>query len=176
MRHLRFSRATPLPSPPPQGGREHTKFAVRAGEIAWRLLPALPFALVLIIWIAGGAIFHPNKATLPPVTDVIDAVWTRIADGELLKHVLASLWRLFLGAALGIVTGVLGGFIADNYLGKYKTIVQMVGLSMMLYRNPLLGLPVYELGLVLTVIAAVLTLLSMIMYLKASWPTLKAAE
>jgi NitT/TauT family transport system permease protein/taurine transport system permease protein len=86
-----------------------------AGEIAWRLLPALPFALVLIIWMLGGAIFHPNKATLPPVTDVIDAVWTRIADGELLKHVLASLWRLFLGAALGIATGVLGGFIAGLY-------------------------------------------------------------
>ncbi len=86
-----------------------------ASEISWRMLPALPFAVVLIAWMAGGAIFHPNKATLPPVTDVIEVVWTRLEDGELLKHVLASLWRLFLGAALGIVTGVISGFIAGLY-------------------------------------------------------------
>src|ERR1700730_9447960 len=29
MRHLRCTRTTPLPSPPPQGGREQTEFAVR---------------------------------------------------------------------------------------------------------------------------------------------------
>jgi CDP-diacylglycerol--glycerol-3-phosphate 3-phosphatidyltransferase len=66
--------------------------------------------------------------------------------------------------------------VAVSSIGKYKTILQMVGLSLMLYRNPLLGLPVYELGVALTVLAAVLTLLSMIMYLRAAWPTLKAAE
>jgi ABC-type nitrate/sulfonate/bicarbonate transport system permease component len=85
------------------------------GAMAWRLLPAVPFVLVLIAWMAGWAIFHPNKATLPPVTDVIDVVWTRTLDGELGKHVLASLWRLFLGAAVGIITGIVGGFIAGLY-------------------------------------------------------------
>jgi CDP-diacylglycerol---glycerol-3-phosphate 3-phosphatidyltransferase len=66
--------------------------------------------------------------------------------------------------------------VAVSSIGKYKTILQMVGLSLMLYRNPLLGLPVYALGVALTVLAAVLTLLSMIMYLRAAWPTLKAAD
>jgi CDP-diacylglycerol--glycerol-3-phosphate 3-phosphatidyltransferase len=66
--------------------------------------------------------------------------------------------------------------VAVSSIGKYKTILQMVGLSMMLYRNPVLGLPVYETGVALTVIAAALTLLSMIMYLQAAWPTLKAAD
>jgi ABC-type nitrate/sulfonate/bicarbonate transport system permease component len=86
-----------------------------AGKILWRMLPALPFVLVLVVWMAGWAIFHPNKATLPPVTDVIEVVWTRAADGELFKHVLASLWRLFLGASAGILTGILGGFVAGLY-------------------------------------------------------------
>jgi ABC-type nitrate/sulfonate/bicarbonate transport system permease component len=85
------------------------------GDIAWRLLPALPFVLVLVAWMAGWAIFHPNKATLPPVGDVIDAVWTRALDGELARHIMASLWRLFLGAAVGIITGIVGGFIAGLY-------------------------------------------------------------
>jgi NitT/TauT family transport system permease protein/taurine transport system permease protein len=86
-----------------------------AGNIAWRLLPALPFALVLAAWMAGWAILQPNKATLPPVGDVVEAVWTRAADGELLGHIAASLWRLFLGATVGIVTGIVGGFIAGLY-------------------------------------------------------------
>ncbi len=87
----------------------------RLAAVVWRLLPAVPFVLILIVWMAGGAIFHPNKATLPPVGDVIDAVWTRALDGELGQHVLASLWRLFLGATVGIVTGIIGGFIAGLY-------------------------------------------------------------
>ena len=87
------------------------------GDILWRFLPAVPFVLVLIAWMAGWAIFHPNKATLPPVTDVVDVVWTRALDGELLAHIQASLWRLFLGAAVGISTGIVGGFIAGLYRG-----------------------------------------------------------
>jgi CDP-diacylglycerol--glycerol-3-phosphate 3-phosphatidyltransferase/cardiolipin synthase len=66
--------------------------------------------------------------------------------------------------------------VAVSQIGKYKTILQMVGLSMMLYRQPLLDLPVYEAGIVLSVVAAALTLLSMIMYLRAAWPTLSTAD
>jgi hypothetical protein len=47
---------------------------------------------------------------------------------------------------------------------------------MMLYRNDLLGLPIYQIGLYLTVAAAGLTLWSMVSYLKAAWPVLTAPE
>ncbi|HTT38986.1 MAG TPA: CDP-alcohol phosphatidyltransferase family protein, partial [Burkholderiales bacterium] len=63
--------------------------------------------------------------------------------------------------------------VAVSQLGKYKTILQIVGLSMMLYRAPLLGMPTYRTGVVLTVIAAGATLLSMVFYLRAAWPDLK---
>jgi ABC-type nitrate/sulfonate/bicarbonate transport system permease component len=85
------------------------------GRIGWRLLPALPFAVVLLLWVAGWALFQPNKATLPSVTDVIDAMWTSAASGDLLTHTMASLWRLFLGASVGIITGIVGGFVAGLY-------------------------------------------------------------
>jgi phosphatidylglycerophosphate synthase len=58
-------------------------------------------------------------------------------------------------------------------LGKYKTIMQITGLSMMLFRHVLLGIPIYKLGLVLTAVAAVLTLWSMILYLRLAWPELR---
>jgi len=63
--------------------------------------------------------------------------------------------------------------VAVSQLGKVKTILQIVGLSMMLFRWDLLGLPIYRLGVMLTVIAAAATLVSMAAYLRAAWPELK---
>jgi CDP-diacylglycerol--glycerol-3-phosphate 3-phosphatidyltransferase len=57
-------------------------------------------------------------------------------------------------------------------LGKIKTIVQMTALTMLLWRDPLFSIPIYELGLILLVAAAVLTLWSMGQYLRAAWQTL----
>lgn len=62
--------------------------------------------------------------------------------------------------------------VAVSAMGKFKTILQVVGLSMLLYREDILFLPIYELGVVLTVLAAVLTLWSMVVYLRAAWPDL----
>jgi len=64
------------------------------------------------------------------------------------------------------------GKVAVSALGKYKTILQVIGLSLMLFRWPLFGLPAYSLGAVLTVVAAALTLISMFSYLRAAWPEL----
>ncbi len=70
------------------------------------------------------------------------------------------------------------GKVKVSSLAKLKTIVQIVGLSCMLFRwdlplLPGLPLPVFEIGLVLTVVAAVLTLISAISYLRAAWPDLR---
>jgi CDP-diacylglycerol---glycerol-3-phosphate 3-phosphatidyltransferase len=63
--------------------------------------------------------------------------------------------------------------VAVSQLGKYKTILQIVGLTMMLFRRDWLGLPIYTLGVILTVVAAAATLISMGAYLRAAWPELK---
>jgi CDP-diacylglycerol---glycerol-3-phosphate 3-phosphatidyltransferase len=65
------------------------------------------------------------------------------------------------------------GRIKVSQLGKYKTIMQITGLSMMLFHHNLLGIAIYKLGVVLTAIAAVLTLWSMILYLRLAWPELR---
>jgi CDP-diacylglycerol--glycerol-3-phosphate 3-phosphatidyltransferase len=65
------------------------------------------------------------------------------------------------------------GRIKVSLLGKYKTIMQIVGLSLLLFRMNLLNIPIYMLGLVLTGVAAVLTLWSMIQYLGLAWPELR---
>jgi CDP-diacylglycerol--glycerol-3-phosphate 3-phosphatidyltransferase len=65
------------------------------------------------------------------------------------------------------------GKVAVSAIGKYKTILQIVGLSMLLFRWDLLGLPLFSLGVALTVLAAAFTLVSMVSYLRAAWPELK---
>jgi CDP-diacylglycerol--glycerol-3-phosphate 3-phosphatidyltransferase len=68
------------------------------------------------------------------------------------------------------------GRIKVSLLAKYKTIMQIVGLSMLLYRQNIFAIPTYELGLLLTAVAAVLTLWSMIQYLRLAWPELRGSS
>ncbi len=62
--------------------------------------------------------------------------------------------------------------VAVSSLGKVKTTAQMVALLLMIAREPLMGLPIYTIGVIALYIAAVLTLWSMIIYLRAAWPAL----
>ena len=67
------------------------------------------------------------------------------------------------------------GRIAVSVLGKYKTIVQIVGLSCLLFRRDMFSLPIYRIGLGLTAVATVLTLWSMVQYLRLAWPELRGS-
>ena len=64
------------------------------------------------------------------------------------------------------------GKVAVSSIGKLKTIFQMTGLSLMLFRSDVWFLPAFEIGVYCLVAAAALTLWSMIVYLKAAWPDL----
>ena len=62
--------------------------------------------------------------------------------------------------------------VAVSVVGKVKTTAQMLAIPFLLYREPLLGLPVFRIGEVLLYVAAGLTLWSMLAYLRAAWPAL----
>ena len=61
-----------------------------------------------------------------------------------------------------------------SHLGKWKTTAQMVSIGMLLYQNDLFGLPIRDIGYVLLYIAAILTLWSMIGYLKIALENISA--
>ena len=70
------------------------------------------------------------------------------------------------------------GMVKVTQLAKLKTIVQITGLSCMLFRwnlpvLPGFSLPVFEIGFVLTIVAAALTMISAISYLRAAWPEMR---
>ncbi|MGE0113949.1 MAG: CDP-diacylglycerol--glycerol-3-phosphate 3-phosphatidyltransferase [Steroidobacteraceae bacterium] len=120
----------------------------------------LMVAIALILLVSDEPVylrpFHFNPHILITITAAV------IVGREITISALRE-WMAEMGAR---------GKVAVSSLGKLKTIFQMTGLSMMLYRDDLLGLPVLELGVVCLVAAAALTLWSMLAYLAAAWPDL----
>jgi CDP-diacylglycerol--glycerol-3-phosphate 3-phosphatidyltransferase len=63
--------------------------------------------------------------------------------------------------------------VAVTYFGKWKTTAQIVGISMMLFERPLGPLDIYWIGTILLIVAAGLTILSMLDYLRSAWPAMR---
>jgi CDP-diacylglycerol--glycerol-3-phosphate 3-phosphatidyltransferase len=63
--------------------------------------------------------------------------------------------------------------VAVNWIGKLKTGFQMVAIGLLIWRTPFFTAPIYDIGRVLLFAAAVLTLWSMLGYLRAAWPVLR---
>ena len=67
--------------------------------------------------------------------------------------------------------------VAVNWMGKAKTIAQMVAIPFLLYHGSLFGvLDTAWWGQLLVWIAAVLTVISMVVYLRAAWPELQRTD
>lgn len=63
--------------------------------------------------------------------------------------------------------------VAVSWLGKFKTAAQMVAIPCLLYYQELYGISTRWAGLVLIVVAAILTVWSMFYYLRKAWPEIK---
>ena len=63
--------------------------------------------------------------------------------------------------------------VAVHRLGKFKTAAQMIAIPCLLYDRPLYGLNMRLIGLVLIIIAAILTVWSMFYYLRRAWPAIR---
>lgn len=119
---------------------------------------------------------------LDPVADkLMVAVALVLLVGE-----YASIW-LSLPAAIivcrEITISALREWMADigqrtsvsvNYLGKLKTLIQIVAILLLLSQRADWSLPIVKLGFALIYIAVLLTLWSMFAYLKAAYVTLKS--
>ena len=60
--------------------------------------------------------------------------------------------------------------------GKIKTTLQMFGIGFMVWKKPLFGVDIYAVGFVMLVLAAIMTIWSMIVYLRAAWPFIMADD
>src|SRR5690625_813950 len=74
-------------------------------------------------------------------------------------------WMAKIGASAGV---------AVHWLGKFKTAAQMVAIPCLLYWQSIGPIPIQQLGLVLIIVATVLTVWSMFYYLQRAWPEIRA--
>ncbi len=83
------------------------------------------------------------------------------------REILVSALREWM-AGLG-----LRSVVAVGWIGKCKTAAQMLAIGFMLWKiDSLAPLPTYLTGVIFLYVAAVLTLWSMFIYIKAAWPVL----
>lgn len=81
-------------------------------RLIWRLLPIVPALILLMGWLIWFAIDRPPPSVMPSVSDVVETMFHLAFGGRLPGDILASLARLLGGVGLGVVTGIIGGFIA----------------------------------------------------------------
>ena len=67
------------------------------------------------------------------------------------------------------------GLVAVSWMGKVKTLLQMIAIAVLLANPPQLDRPWAIVGLVLCYAAAFMTLWSMVVYLRLAWPSLNDA-
>ena len=154
-----------------------------------RLATATVFALAAVTdWIDGYVARSRGEtsrfgAFLDPVADklIVGAALVMMAGAH------ANLW--FSAAAVVIVgreiiISALREWMADmqrrgvvsvSWVGKVKTVFQMVAILVLLALPADLGLLWVKLGYGLLYVAAALTLWSMVIYIQAAWPTLREA-
>ncbi|NOQ69574.1 MAG: CDP-diacylglycerol--glycerol-3-phosphate 3-phosphatidyltransferase [Gammaproteobacteria bacterium] len=66
--------------------------------------------------------------------------------------------------------------VAVSFFGKAKTSAQMFALLFLIYEQDIFALPTFAFGIGLLVWAAILTIVSMIVYVKSAWSTLSAEK
>lgn len=59
-----------------------------------------------------------------------------------------------------------------SFIGKAKTTAQLFSLFLMIYAEPIEQIPVFEIGLGFYYLAAIFTIVSMFIYLRAAWPVI----
>ena len=102
-------------------------------------------ALVVLLWL-----------------DRVDAFVALIIIGREITVSALREWMAQMGASASV---------AVNWIGKLKTIMQMVAIPLLLFHDPLFGLiNVRLLGTLMIYVAAALTVYSMVYYLRLAWP------
>jgi len=158
------------------------------GDRTWTYpLAAAMFGLAAFTdWLDGYLARRLNQTTpfgafLDPVADkliVVSALVVLVAN-----H--ANLWLTLPGLVIvgrEIVISALREWMAEMnrrgsvgvaWFGRVKTTFQMVSIVVLLANPPSLALVWVEVGYVLLYLAAIMTLISMVMYLRVAWPTLR---
>ncbi len=119
-----------------------------------------PVADKLMVAVALFLIVQQNPTALMAVSSAV------IVGREISISALRE-WMAELGqrAAVGVA-----------WIGKFKTVMQMIAIVVCLHQRDLPELRLYRIGEGLLVVAAVLTIWSAFIYVRAAWPIMRNAD
>lgn len=156
-------------------------------EHAQNLVAACIFALAAITDWLDGYLARSLKQTsafgafLDPVADKL-MVATALLLLVALANVEAFIAAIIIGREIAISAlrewmAKLGESksVAVSFVGKLKTTVQMIAILLLLYNDPIWRIDTHALGTFLIYVAAILTLWSMIYYLRKALPQVRDA-
>ena len=126
---------------------------------------------------ALGAFLDPLADKLMVIIALVLLVATHHENNWLLFSAMVIIAREIIISSLREWMAAQGkdDVVVVSFAGKAKTFAQLWALGFLIYAQDLFGLPIFTIGIVLIVWAAVLTLLSMFTYLNAAWSTIKTA-
>ena len=127
---------------------ETSAFGAFLDPVADKLMVAA--ALIILVWL-----------------DRVDAIFAIIIIGREITISALREWMAEMGARKSV---------AVSMIGKIKTVAQMVSIPLLLYYQPIDGFNTRFHGTWLMYVAAILTLWSMIYYLRMAWPHLSATN
>lgn len=152
------------------------------------LFSTLIFALAAVTdWLDGYLARSLNQtsafgAFLDPVADKLMVAAALIVLAEL-GQVAAFIAFIIIGREITISAlrewmaqiGA-GKSVAVSMVGKVKTAFQMLAILLLLYQEPLFGLPIHKLGTWMIYLATILTLWSMVYYLMLAMPQINRKQ
>lgn len=125
-----------------------------------------PVADKLMVAVTLVCLLHDTPDTLGSISRGLLAGMVAVIIGREITVSALREWMAELGRRAKV---------AVSWIGKLKTGFQMTAIGMMIWEIPTFGLPWYQMGYWLLLVAAVLTLYSMLMYLRAAWPMMREA-
>lgn len=84
-----------------------------------RFVGFLLIGILMVVWEIVVVTKTVDLISFPPMSGIIGKFFTLIADGEILKEVLPSLQRMFMGYFLAIVAGVAVGLLMGYFRFVY---------------------------------------------------------
>ncbi len=159
-------------------GLFHVDLGLRAYQVD-RLAAALFLAAALSDWLDGWLARRLQQtsqfgAFLDPVADKL-VVAAALVELVALQRIPTWIAIVIIGREIAVSAlrewmAMVGQWrhVAVNWLGKAKTVAQMVAILLLLFHAPLWGVDLPGIGSALAWLAAVLTIVSMLLYLRVA--------
>ena len=127
---------------------------------------------------ALGAFIDPLADKLMVISALLLIITKHPDNNWLLFSSLIIISREIFISSLREWMSVMGdnNVVAVSFFGKAKTAGQMFALLFLIYEADIFGLPTFLFATGLLVWAAILTIVSMLIYIKSAWPTLTGSN